>query len=53
MFYLAILVIFRSSNVVSSFLIYVEGPITIEVSSGLTQVPGDPDKLLRYKQTKG
>ena len=43
----AILVIVKSSNVVSIFLIYVEGPITVEVSSGLTQVPGDPHKLLR------
>ena len=48
LFYLAILVIFKSSKVVSSFLISIEGPITVQVSSGLTQpVPGGPDELLR------
>ena len=47
LFYLAILVIFKSSNVISNFLISVEGAITVQVSSGLTQVPGDPDELWR------
>ena len=37
--------IFKSSKVVSIFLIYVEGSIKVEVSSGLTQVPCYPDKL--------
>ena len=47
LFYFAILVIFKSSKVVSNFLISVEGAIAVQVSSGLTQVPGDPDELLR------